>query len=50
MNKVLKIRGGTRYDVITFLKGFSIITIVLMHLLQVFMESCPSISEKSRHS
>lgn len=35
MNKALKITGGVSYyDEVTFLRGFSILTIVLMHFMQ----------------
>lgn len=42
MGKFLTIRGGYhRYEIITFLRGFSILTIVLMHLMQVYMNYLP---------
>lgn len=37
---------GKHYEVISFVKGFSILTIVLMHLLQGYIEYCPSIVAK----
>lgn len=40
--KTLIIQGGQqRYGVVDFLKGFSIITIVTMHLIQIYMPSLP---------
>lgn len=42
------IRGGQkRYEIIDFLKGFSIITIVIMHLIQKYIETCPHIMKKA---
>lgn len=42
MGKFLTIQGGYhRYDIVTFLRGFSILTIVLMHLMQVYMDYLP---------
>ena len=38
MNRKILLHGGeTKYELIDFLKGFSIITIVLMHLLQSYI-------------
>ncbi|MCI9371285.1 MAG: acyltransferase [Lachnospiraceae bacterium] len=42
----INIEGKERYEIIDFLKGFSIVTIVLMHLLQVYMKSVPDIIRK----
>lgn len=45
MNKALKItEGGSYYDEVTFLRGFSILTIVLMHFIQ--NDSLPGIVNK----
>ena len=45
MNKALKITGGrSYYDEVTFLRGFSILTIVLMHFIQ--NDSLPGIVNK----
>lgn len=42
MNRTFEFRGGrTYYDEIAFLRGFSILTIVLMHLIQGYLKSCP---------
>lgn len=44
MKKKIVIMGGCqRYDEITFLRGFSIFTIVLMHLMQLFIPKLPTI-------
>lgn len=48
MNNILEIQGGQKhYEVISFFKGFSIITIVLMHLIQMYMKSCPGMVSKA---
>ena len=50
INNELKISGGGKnehYEVISFVRGFSIFTIVLMHLLQGYIKSCPSIVAKA---
>ena len=49
INNELKISGGENkhYEVISFVRGFSIFTIVLMHLLQGYIKSCPSIVAKA---
>ena len=39
--------GGKHYEVISFIRGFSILTIVLMHLLQGYIKSCPSVMIKA---
>ena len=37
---VLVIQGGDKhYEIIDYLKGFSILTIVVMHLLQIYIAS-----------
>lgn len=42
MNKKIIVRGGYRqYEIIDFLKGFSILTIVVMHLIQGFIVALP---------
>lgn len=42
MGKFLTVQGGYhRYDIVTFMRGFSILTIVLMHLMQVYMVYLP---------
>lgn len=41
------IRGKKRYEIVDFLKGFSIITIVIMHLIQNYIEACPHIMKKA---
>lgn len=49
MNKkhVLIIGGGYRhYEIVDYLKGFSILTIVVMHLIQVYMTKLPSFISK----
>lgn len=45
----LIIRGGGQqhYDLVDFLKGFSIFTIVLMHLIQIYLISVPNIIFKA---
>lgn len=46
-NQCLVIQGGYRhYEVIDYLKGFSILTIVIMHLIQVYLTEIPSIISK----
>lgn len=48
INDSLKISGGGKhYEVISFVRGFSILTIVLMHLIQGYIRSCPSIITKA---
>jgi peptidoglycan/LPS O-acetylase OafA/YrhL len=48
MNKQLVILGGQRYyEVISYLKGFSILTIVVMHMIQVYLTECPAIITKA---
>lgn len=39
INKIIIEGGESHYDVIDFLKGFSILTIVLMHLIQNYLSS-----------
>lgn len=47
MNKCIEIRGkGEHYKEISFLKGFSIMTIVVMHLMQIYIKSCPVLIKK----
>ena len=44
---VLVIGGGYRhYEIIDYLKGFSILTIVVMHLLQIYISETPAIISK----
>lgn len=47
-NKLI-IRGGEqgKYDVIVFLKGFAITTIVLMHLIQEYLQGCSGVLVKA---
>ena len=48
MNNYLEIRRGqARYEAVSFLRGFSILTIVLMHLIQIYIKSCPGIISKA---
>ena len=44
MNRKIIIGGGyCRYEIIDMAKAFSIFTIVLMHLIQMYMRHIPSI-------
>ena len=48
MDKILILRGKeNKYDIIQYLKGFSIITIVLMHLIQQYTTELPSFIKKA---
>ena len=43
-HNIIKIEGGQqRYSLIDFAKGFSILTIILMHLLQSFVSELPTL-------
>lgn len=44
MNNIIILKGGAnKYAIIDYLKGFSIFTIVLMHLLQMYINGLPNI-------
>lgn len=46
IEKELVIEKRGHYEVIDFLKGFSIFTIVIMHLIQCYMNEIPSSIDK----
>lgn len=48
LNNYLEIRGGKdKYEVVSFLRGFSIFTIVIMHMIQIYIYSCPKVISKA---